>query len=167
MGPGRSATTKRAARTLQLAVIAEIDAEALDAYVTAQDPDLTDGWWIVPGAGAHAAWVSVEPGGTGAEGELAAALAERTGAPAFAIALAGWDDPDHGIPCIVRYDASGARELWCALSLAEALELVTMLDDDPAMVAATREAFAGHDPSIADPWQHARSLGVALPRYSA
>lgn len=163
----KAVTGRRSARTLQGAVLAALDAEALDAFVADQDSDAVDGWWVVPGAGAYAAMVSIEPGAVGFEGELAATLAERTGAAAYAVALAGWDDPDHGVPSIVRYDESGAKELWSGLSLAEAIELVRMFDDDPAMVAATRETFAGHDPAIRDPWQHARTLGIELPRYAA
>jgi hypothetical protein len=121
-------------------------------------------WWIQAGHSDYAAAVSLEPAW---DDELASRLARATGAPAYLLLLAGYDDPDDGCPSIRSADGTAVREVWSEASAEQMVELLTDGDEGRRAWATrvTLEARAGHDAGIRDPWSFARSLGVSLQSY--
>lgn len=71
---------------------------------------------VVAGTKKHAAVIETAPGSSGTEDELAAALSKRLRATVYALGFAGWNDPDHGLPHITRYDDGKSGLVWMAES---------------------------------------------------
>jgi len=87
----------------------EIVAKLRAPYFSAgDDEDEPRSWCVVKGKKKHAAVIETAPGSSGTEIDLAKALSKQLGAIVHALGFAGYDDPDHGIPHVTRYEGGKA-----------------------------------------------------------
>lgn len=103
-------------------------------------------WCVVPGTKKHCALIQTSPGSSSTEIDLARALSEDSKTPIYALAFAGYDDPDHGLPSITRYDAGKSGLIW-------------MADSDAATVAGPKGIPCD------DPFEFAAAHGCQLRPY--
>jgi hypothetical protein len=102
---------------------------------------------VLAGTARHSAYVETEPGSTCTGIDLAEALSRELSEPVYLIELAGYDDPDHGIPSITRYEKGESALLYFgATDEGERLESVP----GPPGVPCD------------DPFRFAEALGVSL-----
>jgi hypothetical protein len=71
-------------------------------------------WRVVPGTKKHCALIETAPGSSSTEIDLARALSKDLQTPVYALCFAGYDDPDHGLSSITRYDAGTSGLIWMA-----------------------------------------------------
>jgi hypothetical protein len=111
--------------------------------------DLEDerSWCVVAGTKKHCALIETAPGSTSTEIDLARALSKDLQTPVYALCFAGYDDPDHGLPSITRYDAGASGLIWMADA------------NDVPTVAGPKGI-----PSL-DPFEFAAGLGCQLRPY--
>jgi hypothetical protein len=141
-------------------LIAPFDAPAFEEHVLVADPrferdpefDRSRSWVVIQGKPGHSALIETEPGSTASEVELAEALSKRLGVTIDALRFCGYDDPDHGLPSIERYDARKSGLIWRAPS-----------DDDDEDELETVAGPAGVPRT--DPFEFAAALGFALRPY--
>lgn len=78
------------------------------------DLDEPRSWCVVPGTKKHHALVETAPGSSSTEIEIARALSKDAPRPVYALGFVGYDDPDHGLPFITRYDRGKSGLIWMA-----------------------------------------------------
>jgi len=152
----------RAEGRIEWAILAATSAKRLEALVTeleanpfALDDDDKDpqSWTIVPGKKKYAAMIETAPGSTGTERDLAAALSKKLRSTVYTVGFAGYDDPDHGLPYIERYDDGKTALIWMAPS-----------DDDDGLGEPKTVAGPEGVPCD-DPFDFAEALGCSLRTY--
>lgn len=144
---------------LEWAILAELPAPELTALAfrfmhrhvvrSMWDPDEPRSWCVVSGTKKHSALIETAPGSSSSEADLATALSKDMKAPVYALGFAGYDDPDHGVPSIMRYDAGKSGLIWMA----------DTDEDEVPMVAGPRGV------PCKDPFELAAALGCELRPY--
>lgn len=144
---------------LEWAILAQLPPAALtsfafrfmDRHVVRSMWDLAEArsWCVVPGTKEHCALIQTSPGSSSSEIDLARALSKDSKTPVYALGFAGYDDPDHGLPSITRYDGGKSGLIWMAGS-----------DEDDAPTVAGPKGIP-----CDDPFEFAAAHGCQLRSY--
>lgn len=130
------------------AMVAKLNAKP--HYLDDDEEDLEPrSWCVLAGSRQHSALIETEPGSTSTETELARDLSKQLGKTIYALGFAGYDDPDHGLPYIQRYDDGTAGLIWMAPTYDDEFP-------EPETVAGPRGVPAK------DPFEFASALGCEL-----
>lgn len=119
-----------------------------------EDGSLPESRHLLQGTNGYSAIVETEPGSAGSDEALATSLSEELGGVVYSIGVAGYDDPDHGVPYIARYERGARGLIW--------------MDTEGEEI----ETVSGPEGVPLDPLAFARAFGVELddrerPRRSA
>ena len=103
---------------IEWAILAPASVETLREIMSRHAWDIDEdvqSWCIVKGKKKHSAVIETAPGSSGVEIGLAEAISKKLGTTVYALGFAGYDDPDHGLPSITRYEPGKKGALiWMA-----------------------------------------------------
>jgi hypothetical protein len=124
----------------------------MNRHVTRSMWDLEGGrtWHVAPGTKKHSALIETAPGSSATEVDIARALSKDSSTPVYALGFTGYDDPDHGLPFITRYDAGKSSLIWMPSD-----------DEDDELPTVAGPKGIPCD----DPFEFAEALGCKLRRY--
>ncbi len=143
------------------AVLAPISAAALEDHAMRawRLDDDEDGepeprsWCVVAGKKTHAVLIETEPGSDSGDGDIAKPLSKQLDKPVYSVGFSGYDDPDHGLPYIQRYDAGKSGVIWMAPTY----------DDEDLPPLKTVAGPKGVP--CTDPFDFAKALGCDLRKF--